>query len=254
MTHCEDQIKPPLERAFSEAIKITEDNGDCHLIVPFERADRDAIELWVINQGDKYLITDEGETYGMLYLSNINLDQERRAKRLSAIKERFDLDKARREVQIRTTEEHLGERILDAIQAIQAISYLSYTRQKYSITDFRSDVGDLLTEEGFYYTPNQPVEGYSEEHIIDFNIHEQAQPTYLETIHSENASSAKNMARRTAFKWSDIREVSNKAKMISVLDNENGEFDAETETILENWSDAYVPWSNRDQLASVITA
>lgn len=254
MTDCEDLIRPAIDSALDEGIHISDDQGDCRVTVPFERSDRDAVTLWVVQNGDTYHITDEGETYGMLYLSNINLDQERRSKRLQTIKERFNLDEAKHEISLTADEPELGSRLLDAIQAVQSISYLAWTRQKYTYTDFRSDVGDFLTEEGFYYTPNYDVEGGSDDHVVDFSVHEQPQPTYIDAIHAESATSARGMAKKTAFKWTDIAKVDESVRRISILDNEAGEYDARTENILENYSDAYVPWSNKDDLPQVIRA
>lgn len=247
MTDCEPLIRPALESAFSNEIRISSDQGDCRVEVPFERSDRDAITIWVIEQNNTYRITDEGETYGMLYLSNINLDQERRANRLNNIKSRFDLDSARREVALTASREQLGSRLLDAVQAIQAISYLSYTRQQYTQNDFKTEVGDFLTESGIYYDRNADITGASNEHIIDFHIYEQPQPTYLQAIHAENESDSVTMAERTGFKWTDISKHSPDVRRISVLDDESGEYDSRAVHILQEYSDAYVPWSNREQ-------
>ena len=254
MTDCEELIRPAIDSALDDGIYISADQGDCRVTVPFERSDRDSVTLWIVQKGETYHITDEGETYGMLYLSNINLDQERRANRLQTIKERFKLENAKYEVSLTAEESELGSRLLDAIQAVQSISYLAWTRQKYTYTDFRSDVGEFLTQEGFYYTPNYDVRGASDAHIVDFNVHEQPQPTYVEAIHAESTSSARGMAQKTAFKWTDIAAVNEDVKRISVLDNQSGEYDARTENILENYSDVYVPWSNKDDLPRAIRA
>jgi len=254
MKDCESQIRPALEGAFANSIQIKADSEDCRITVPFERSDRDAVTLWIRENGDGYVISDEGETYGMLYLSNINIDQPRRRKRLESVKSRFDLDKAEREIRIRTDQENLGARIIDAIQAVQSISYLTYTRQEYTKSDFKEDVGEFLTESGFYYTPHYDVQGASETHVVDFNIHDQPKLTFLEAIHAESPSSAKSIAERTGFKWTDIRRANADVNLIAVLDNESGEYDSRTETILENYSDHFIPWSAKDTIDQALTA
>ncbi|MFC7069508.1 DUF1828 domain-containing protein [Halobaculum lipolyticum] len=223
------------------------------MTVPLERSDRDAITLWVKQQGEKYRISDEGETYGMLYLSNINLSQERRADRLNTIKSRFGLDEAKQQVVITTDEEHLGARMWDAIQAVQSISYLSYTRQQYTSNDFRNDVGEYFTENGITYTRNKDVTGASKDHVIDFNIQHQPIPTYVEAVHAENESSAESMADRIGFKWTDVRQMNSEIHTVSVLDDESGEYNSSTVKILENYSDDFVYWSDREtKLASAV--
>jgi len=252
MTDCEETIRPALEQAFSGSVEISPDGEDCRVTVPFERSDRDSISLWVVPKGDSYRITDEGETYGMLYLSNINLDQERRAKRLRVAKERFELDEAKHEVAITADADNLGERLIDAIQAVQSISYLSYTRQQYTQSDFKEDVGEFLTEEGFYFTANGDIQGETENHIVDFTISGTQHPTYLDAIHAESTSSAKSIAERLGFKWMDIRNENPDARCISVLDDTSGEYDARTENILQGVSTHYVQWSNRDHLTQIL--
>lgn len=252
MTDCEETIRPALEQAFSESIEISLDGEDCRVTVPFERSDRDSISLWVIPKGDSYRITDEGETYGMLYLSNINLDQERRARRLRIAKERFNLDEAKHEIAITANSENLGARLIDAIQAIQSISYLSYTRQQYTLSDFKEDVGEFLMEEGFYVTETSDIQGARENHIVDFSINGTQNPTYLDAIHAESSSSARSIAERLGFKWMDIQDRVPDANCISVLDDTSGEYDARTENILQGVSTHYIQWSNRDHLVQVL--
>lgn len=251
MTNCEDLVWPALKSAFEEGVSISDEDGECRITVPFERADRDAITLWIQEQGDEYVITDEGETYGYLYLSNINLDQARREKRLSSTKKRYNLDSAKYEVKLTTDKENLGFRLLDAIQAVQSVSYLAYTRRKYTQTDFKEDVGNYLEDEGYHFERNVDVQGDSEPHRVDFHVHN-GKPTYLDALHAEAVSTAKSMAERTAFKWIDIQAGNPDVTTISVLDDESGEYNEEAVRVLSNYSDRYIPWSTRGTLENVI--
>lgn len=251
MTDCEDLVWPALESAFEEGVTVSEDDGECRVTVPFERADRDAITLWIREQGDEYVVTDAGETYGYLYLSNINLDQPRREKRLSSTRKRYDLDSAKYEVKLTTDRENLGFRLLDAIQAVQSISYLAYTRRQYTRTDFKEEVGDYLESEGYQVERNVDVQGDSEPHRVDFHVRN-GRSAYLTAIHAENVSTARSIAERTAFKWIDIQAGAPGVTTISVLDDESGEFNEETVRILRNYSDRYVPWSARGTLVDVV--
>jgi len=254
MNNCNSLIRPTLENAFSGNLFINEDGEDCCITLPLERSDGDFITLWVIKRGSRYQITDEGETYGLLYLSNINLDQKRRNNRIQTIQERFDLDKAKEEVSVIAEKEELGERILDVIQAVQAISYLTYTRRQYTQTDFRADVATFLSELGYRYDSNPDVKGISEPHRVDFSILDQDRPTYIEALHAEDISSAKAMAQRTAYKWNDINAEIPDSHRISVIDDDSGEFGHDAERILQNWSDALIPWTQNDRLDSAIIA
>jgi hypothetical protein len=221
--------------------------------MPFERSDGDLITLWIIEQGDSFIITDEGETYGMLYLSNIDIERESRKRRVDTIKERFGLENLNKEVRLLADENNLGSRIVDAVQAVQALSYLTFTRRQYTQTDFRADVRNYLKELGLRFDSNPMVSGMSEEHRIDFSVRGQTEPTYLQAHHAEDSSSAKTMATNTMYKFTDIREMNDEVFTISVMDDEAGEFGQDAERILDNWSDLYVPWSQKDRLTNFLT-
>jgi hypothetical protein len=251
MTNCEDLVWPALKSAFEEGVSISDEDGECRITVPFERSDRDAITLWIRQEGNDYVITDEGETYGYLYLSNINLDQSRREKRLSSTKQRYELDRAKYEVKLTTDRENLGYRLLDAIQAVQSISHLAYTRRQYTQTEFKDEVGNYIEGKGCHYERNVDIDGDSEPHRVDFHVHN-GKPTYLDALHVEDVSTAHSMAERTAFKWVDIQAAEPDVTTIAVLDDESGEYDERTVRILSNYSDRYIPWSTRGTLVEVI--
>jgi hypothetical protein len=161
------------------------------------------------------------------------------------------LDSAKYEVRLTTDKENLGFRLLDAIQAVQSVSYLAYTRRKYTQTDFKEDVGNYLEDEGYHFDRNVDVQGDSEPHRVDFHVHN-GKPTYLDALHAEDVSTAKSMAERTTFKWIDIQARNPNVTTISVLDDESGEYNEEAVRILINYSDRYIPWSTRGTLADVI--
>lgn len=251
MTDCEDFVRPVLRSAFEEDTSITEVDGECRVTIPFERPDGDAITLWVRPDGEKYVVSDEGETYGYLYLSNVNLDRARRARRIRRIEERFGLDSAKHEISLTASRERLGSRLLDAIQAVQSIAYLAYTRRQYTQTEFADEVRGFLDDAGYRYERNVDVAGESEPHRVDFHLGNGA-PTYLDALHAEDASTARTIAERTAFKWVDITARTPDATTVVVLDDEAGEYDERTTRILRNYSDALVPWSARDSLRGVL--
>lgn len=251
MNNCKELIWPALKSAFEQRISITDDDGECRVTVPFERADRDAISLWIRQEGENYTISDEGETYGFLYLSNINLDQSRREQRLSSTTQRYNLDSAKYEIKLTSKEPELGYRLLDAIQAVQSISYLAYTRRKYTQTDFKDEVGGYLSGRGYHFERNVDVDGNSEPHRVDFHV-QNGKPTYLDALHAEDVSTSHTIAERTAFKWVDIKKRNSDVTTIAVLDDESGEYDDRTVRILSDYSDRYVPWSTHGILADVI--
>ena len=244
-----------LSEGFANGVAIEHDAEDSKVVFPLERSDGDLIVLWVEQQNDdQFKITDAGETYGMLFLSNINVDLEKRENRIQTIKERYDLDEAKKEITTSVTRSELGRRLLDVAQAVQAVSYLTYTRRQYTQTDFRSDVGAYLANSGFRYDANPEVTGKSETHRVDFSVHGSKQPIYIDSLHAEDASTARDMARKIGYKWNDISLENAQAQTISVADDESGELGSDAANILKTHSDVYIPWSQKDELTQILTA
>jgi hypothetical protein len=247
MTECKEMVSMVAD-AVSENAIVSIDEAECKVTLPFERADRDLITLWVSSHEDEYRITDHGETYGYLYLSDVSLDSERRSDRLESIKHQYNLDTVRKTISLKSGNHNLGERLLDAVHAVQAVSFLSYTRRQYTQVDFETDVSSFLKLEGYRINRNVRVGGVSEDIRIDFSILQQPQPTYLEALHAGNEGTSTTSARTIGYKWNEIGEANPDALRISVVDDVSGEISERCSNILTNWSDEYIPWSQKDRL------
>lgn len=74
----------------------------------------------------------------------------------------------------------------------------------------------------------------------------------LDAVQAEDASTARTIAERTAFKWVDIAARTPDATTVVVLDDEAGEYDDRTTRILQNYADVFVPWSARRTFRDVL--
>ncbi|XVH30674.1 DUF1828 domain-containing protein [Haloferacaceae archaeon DSL9] len=254
MMDCEETILPAVTQAVSENSIVSLDDGECKVILPFERADRDRITLWISATEDGYRITDHGETYGFLFLSDISLNSERRSDRLDSIKHQFNLDTVRKTISLKAPADNLGKGILNAVHAVQGVSFLSYTRRQYSQVDFKTDVSGYLKLNGYRVNRNVKVPGISESIRVDFSILQQPQPTYLEALHAESESALITSARRVGYKLGEIGQADSNALRIAVVDDVSGEVSERCANILTNWSDEFIWWSERDRLNETLTA
>lgn len=250
MNGCDEVIRPTLREAFATEAKIESADDGCLVTVPFQRPDLDSITLLISQSENGYIISDEGRTYGMLYVLNVDIDAETRKSRVDSIKELYNLDRAKYEIRLRTSEQKLGDRIRDAIQAVQAISYLTYTRKSYSQNEFSDIVSSFLEENGIDHERNDEVIGDAGNHIIDIHIRGE-DPIYIQTVSADNTSQAKTKARRTALAWDDIFDKDPSVKRISVLDDDKVA-DEEVDRLLFKYSDNYIPWSNKQELIQAI--
>ncbi|WP_158056540.1 DUF1828 domain-containing protein [Halorussus halophilus] len=251
MNGCDEAIRPALQEAFATEAKIeSADENGCLVTLPFQRPDLDSITLLITQSENGYIISDEGRTFGMLYVLNVDISAETRKSRMKSIKELYDLDRAKYEIRLRANEKELGTRIRDAIQAVQAISYLTYTRKSYSKNEFSDIVSAFLDKRGVDHERNDEVMGDVGKHIIDIRIRGD-DPIYIQTVSADSMSQARTKARRTALAWDDIFDKDPSIKRISVLDDERVA-DEEVDRLLFKYSDNYIPWSDKEELIGVV--
>lgn len=255
MDDCESLISQPLTDAFGRSLYVDSHQGDCRVMFPFRRVDGDPVILYVISEDDgSYTITDDGETHGMLLTSGVDIDTDTRKERVSAAATRFDLDEAEKEVRATATRESLADRIIDVFQAAYWISFLVYTRSPYSPSYFKDRVAGFLRQNNIQFAEEQEVNAESEPQTVDFEILNQPSPTFLESIHARNPSDLLGKSRDTSYKWIKIERVTEDARFITMLDDEDGEFIKENMQPLFDDSDAVIPWTERDGLLEIISA
>jgi hypothetical protein len=249
MTGCRELIEPALRESFFDSINISDDNGDCLLTFSFVRPDGDPIRLWIIENGSSYVITDEGETYGMLYLSGINVENENRKQRIEAVQQRFGLDSALFEIQKSVTADELGSTILEVYEAVHRIASLEYSRRPYPQDDFRTFVSNYLTEKIPYgYETNVSVEGFAEPQTIDFEFVDLPQPTYMQAIRAGNGSELHRQSQDTAYRFIQVRRVQDNSKFFSLVDDERGVYSESQMRPLIADSDEVIRWSEKGRL------
>lgn len=252
MDDCNQLIRERLVQEFSRGVRIDESQGDCRIIFPFTRTDGDPIILYVIDKGDHYIVTDDGETHGMLLVSGVDIDTKKRQNRVDAAKERFNLDEASKEIRLTSSHDDLGGRILDAYQAVQWIAFLVYTRQPYSPSYFRDKVASFLRENEYNFDEDVDVPAESESRNVDFEITGLSQPTYLESIQARNGSDLHGKSDETSLKWIKIGRAQPNSRFITVVDDVDGVYKKANMKSLFDDSDAIIPWTEKDDLINVL--
>lgn len=252
MNNCNSLLKDRLVEEFDRDIRIDEDQGDCRVIFPFVRPDGDPIILYVIEEEDHFVITDEGETHGMLLTSGVEINTEKRKNRVQAAKTRFGLDSAKKQIRLTATDDTLGERLWEACQAVQWISFLIYTRHTHSPSYFKDKVAVFLRENNYIFEEDATVTAESEDQTVDFAFDRLSQPTYLESIQAPTASALRSKSRDTSWKWIKIERVDPDARFVTVVDDEEGSYKKENIQPLLDDSDAVIPWTERQDLPTAL--
>jgi len=236
------------------AFKIEDcNNSYCHIITPFLRQDNDNIEIFIEKSNEHLLFTDDGTTFEYLFLRGVDLDTPTRQQYINSISLRTGVIFNGYEIQMQgITEKDLGQRFNDFINAIISINNLVYTVSERDKTTFRDDVRNFLYTKNIAYT-NMSIVGYSKEYKFDIVVLRR-RPIILEPISAASSSYAMNLAQKIAFQWNDIRKNNFEFKGVSLINDKEDVWDADIMSILQNYSDETVSWSERDKLVDILAA
>lgn len=250
MPDCHDLIRPALEESLDE-YEIQSGDGNCVVVTPFEYPNGDLISLYISGRrGNLYRVRDYGETHAMLRLYGVNPGSPARENRLEHIKTRFDLDDVWNEVQLSSTAENLGPRLLDAIQAIQAVAYNTYTHKSTEPSQFNTKVETFLTDSGYDYKRGFTVEGQHQDREFDFSINHREPNVLLDTIHTNDPYNFSSQTDRVMVNWYEIQDRGYKHGVM--LDDVDGIVDEDSLESIQTQLDYVFYWSDRDAMTDDI--
>lgn len=254
MTDCNSELRHEFSDALSQDFRAEEVDGDCRVVLPLYKPDGDPVVLYIIEDGDEYVITDEGYTHGALFNSGVNLDTTKRENRLQAAAERFNLEEAKSEVRARARSGELGSRIWDTAQAAQWIGFLQYTKKPHSPSYFKEKVAAFLKSEGFNVIPDQKVKGESGRIRVDFEVADVPRRTFIETIQARGNTDLKEKSIQVSWKWIKIGRVMGDVRFYSVINDKDVAYgEDDIEPLLDD-STGVISWEDRDLLTEALSA
>lgn len=234
-------------------------DGGCVIATPFAYPDLASIEIYVREQGDQYVLSDEGETLNMLFVNGLSIEAGgtlvEEAKRV-ARSHGVTLDDS--VVVTRATAEELGYASARLVNAMQALGYLLYKRRHNSRVRFDEEVEELLLENEVPYRPNYQVHGKANTHRFRFFINSDRN-VLLEPISASSVGSARRKAELAAYSCLDIRQVESRYRFAVVIDDRRTLWDtvwsdAEARSALETHVDTVLRWeAERAQVVELLS-
>lgn len=174
----------------------------------------DSISVNISKSGDRYYLSDFGETLWNLEIAGIDLTGDKQLKKYQLFKNIIDydglnFDETNQEINKLTTKSNLSQAIHDFILALANISNLAITRRETTISLFKDEVmnyflenRDRLYPEVF---PDVSVQGKSKL-IHKFDLTFPGKRTeYIKIMKNLNNNNAKNIL----FDWQDVEEYRN---------------------------------------------
>lgn len=205
--------------------------GDgCMVVTPFQHYDQSFIELYVEFRDGKYIISDDGETLAMLFVSGLTIDK--RSPLFDVIEHiaRFhDILFEQDVLSVSTTEETLGEKVYALIHAIQSVGFLIYCRSHRKRPTFKDEVETLILKTEVIYTPDYTIHGKANTHKIDFYINS-GRELLIDTLSAITVSLARSKVKNCAYKHLDLNAGDVRHQFALVLDDRKVEH-------LKSWQD-----------------
>jgi hypothetical protein len=224
------------------------------ITTPYLDRHNDYIQLYLRQEGDKYLLTDDSHTITDLIQSGCSLDTAKRQKLLQMTLHGFGVHLHDQALEVQATPANFALRKHNLLQAILAVNDLFYLASPTVASFFFEDVALWLDSHDIRYTERVKFAGHSGyDHMFDFVIPKsKRQPErILKVLNNPN----KDYAKATAFSWLDTREArSPEATSFAVLNDEGSEVASTVIEALQNYEITPMPWTRRDEMLERLAA
>lgn len=251
MNECEDLIRPTLEEAVGEFTIQSVENG-CEVETAFQHPDGDLVTVWVEHdRGDFYTIRDYGETFAWLSLRGVDPSTGSRQDHIANIHKQFDLESSAGEIRVRAQGDEIGRRLLDTIQALLAVSHLTYTHRSHRPSRFKKTVGEYFESVGYNYQKNVSIEGTTIKRDFDFAINHRVPNNLIDTVHTNDPYDLENKAHELLLSWHELQD--SEYRYGAIVDNVDGIYKQSTFEPLIDRLDYFFTWEDIEGITQEIT-
>jgi Domain of unknown function DUF1829/Domain of unknown function DUF1828 len=232
-------------RWLRSGISVAEVGGAFEITTPFLDRHNDHIQIYVKQEQDRTLLTDDGYVIADLRQSGCTLDTEHRKRLLTATLNGFGVQRDGDDLVAIAHNGDFPQRKHALIQAMLAVGDLFATAQAHVKSLFLEDVAAYLESIGARAFPDFQLTGKSGfQHKFDFALPKSSvAPERL--IRAVNRPS-KETAGSLIFAWTDTRLVrADNSMMYAMLNDSEGKVSGEVIDALKQYDIVAVPWSQR---------
>jgi hypothetical protein len=224
------------------------------ITTPFLDRHNDFLQIYVKQENDRYILTDDGYIIDDLEQCGCNLDTLKRQEVLKLILGGFNVKQDNNALVTYATEENFSVRKHGLIQAMLAVDNLFYLASPTVASLFYEDVSEWLDKSQIRYIPKVKFTGRSGlDHLFDFVIPKSPlQPERV--VHTLNRPSRENVELFT-FSWidtKDARPVDSRA--YALLNDADYTIPITVFDALRNYDVRPVPWSERERVMDELAA
>ncbi|MEA5001035.1 MAG: DUF1828 domain-containing protein [Endomicrobiaceae bacterium] len=225
------------------------------ITTPYLDRHNDYIRVYLIQDGNDFLLTDEGETIDDLVMSGCILDTPKRKKILEYTLNGFGVSRQDNKLIVKTSIDSFALKKHNLLQAILSVNDMFYLSEANIKNLFFEDVKNFLDISDVRYTENVIFKGISGfDRKFDFVIpkSKNASERVLKTITYPN----KNAADLFIMDWLDTKDIRPDKSRAIVLANdfERDNININFSEALKNYGISTCFWSDREKIKEQLTA
>lgn len=237
--------KTVLEEVNDRWVKITTPHLDRH---------NDYLQIFVKQEDNGYLLSDDGYVIQDLENSGCKLDSPKRQELLHLTLAGFGVGKDEDILQMRATKDNFNIKKHNLIQAMLAVNDLFYLAQPTIKSLFFEDVSNWFDLVDVRFTPRVKFAGKTGyDHMFDFAIPKsRKQPErIIQTVNNPRRDKAESLA----FKWIDTKETRQKdSKLYAFLNDREHDVSSDVIEALRSYELTPVLWSEREEVQEELAA
>jgi hypothetical protein len=241
-------------RWLRDSISVAQVGEAFEITTPFLDRHNDHIQIYVRQEGDRFVLTDDGYVLADLRQSGCTLESQRRQALLKSVLNGFGVALSGDELTAVAHNGDFPQRKHALIQAMLAVGDLFATATPHVQSLFLEDVAAFLDTIRARYVPSVQFVGKSGfQHKFDFAIPKsQSAPERL--IRAVNHPS-KDTAGSLIFAWTDTRAVrAEEAQMYAMLNDAETKNFGEVVDALKQYDITPVVWSDRKKYEKPLAA
>lgn len=233
-----------------EKTLVTANNfsGWIEISTPFVGLFNDTVDIYAKKEGNKIILSDDGNTLRDLELSGLEITRSPKRKEiLDRILINYGVQMSNEELTTEANERDFPQKKLNLISAISETADMYYLARHTVASVFREDVKAYLDEQELIYTPYFISKGSTGlEFTFDFQIAYRNTEIVIKSFNSVNKMNLPHFL----FTWDDIKKVREQQTQkeiigLAVINDIDREVSDEYLSALDNKGAQYILWSQR---------
>jgi hypothetical protein len=224
------------------------------ITTPYLDRHNDYIQIYLKQDGNDYLLTDDSYTIQDLQQSGCSLDSIKRQKILEVTLNGFGVHKDKDEIYIKTNYNDFPINKHNLIQSMLAVNDMFYLAKSNIINLFFEDVQKWLEVNDIRFIERVPFigkSGYSRHYDFVIPKSRNAPERVIKTVNNPN----KGKVDELAFSWLDTKDVrTEEAKSYAFVNDNEKPIPESFTNALASYNISTIPWSNREQFSRELAA